>query len=339
MKSRLGSENNELLAHLSDRFVCALPVRQGKAAELDDLMALLTPSAWGVGLEGLEIKTGNCRLVAGCFGAELFFNEKRSGYPEHFRMCMTRCYGHCHYESAAQLAGPSLQRAAVLSQIFVAIANPCDELAWIQARATARAAKANGAFVMLVAAQRDSYMRDEDIIEKSIANIDPDDVHCVLRGDVEDPIFFMQTFSWALMPALARFARQDIADMNAIRQMLERNHAAIVHVRARKERHTLSDAISLASNFMPSGLNISESTGAIVLLDNRDYPEHTLEELVATTKPALVGISNTRVVVSEITEGEEYANSCIHNSSHDFYMIVAFDIAVLKKNQATLVAT
>jgi hypothetical protein len=339
MKNRLGNENNELLAHLSDRFVSALPVRQGKAAELDELMALLAPSAWGVGLEGLEIKAGSCRLVAGCFGAELFFNEKRSGYPEHFRMCMSRCYGHCHYDTATQLAGPSLQRAAVLSQVFIAVANPCDELAWMQARATARAAKTNGAFVLLVAAQRGSYIGDEDIIEKSIANIDPDDVHCVLRGEVEDPIFFLQTFSWALMPALARFARQDISDMNSIRQMLERNHAAIVHVRARKERQTLSDAVNLASKFIPFGLNISQSTGVIVLLDNRDYPEHTLEELVATTKAALAGISNTRVVVSEITDGEEYANSCSHNSSHEFYMIVAFDIAMFQKNQALLAAT
>lgn len=337
MKNQMGNEEKELLAHLSGRYIRALPLRQGKAAAMDDLMALYAPSAWGVGLEGIEIKTGNCRLVAGCFGAELFFGEKRSGYPEHFRLCLERCYGHCNYESDERLAGPELQRAAVSSQVFIALANPRDKLAWVQARATARAAKANGAFVLLVAAQREGYFDDGDMIEECIANTDPDDAHCLLRTEVQDPIFFLQTFAWALMPALARFARQDDEDMACIRQMLEQNHAAITHVRYSKKRNTLSKALSYgAEDCERFGLDLKESAGVIVLLDNRDYPDSTPVELVAEVKSSLSGISPIHVVVNEILDGEAHPEPCSLNSNHDFLVIVTFDPAVHQKKQASL---
>jgi len=337
MKNKMSNEEKELLAHLSGRFVRALPVRQCKAAELDDLMALFAPSAWGVGLEGIEIKTGGCRLVAGCFGAELFFNEKRSGFPEHFRMCLTRCYGSCNYESATELAGPALQRAAVSSQIFIAFANPCDKLAWTQARATARAAKAGGSFVLLVASQRNSYSDNQDVIEESIANTDPDDAHCLLRAEVQDLILFLQTFAWALMPALDRFARQDAADMNAIRQVLEQGHATITHMRYGKKRNTLFNAVSIVAHCLPYRLDIEESTGIIVLLDNRDYPEFTPEELVETIKDGITtGKSPVHVVINEMIKGEEFSKPCALNSYHDFIVIASFDPAVFKKQQASL---
>lgn len=337
MDHQMDNENKELLAHLSGMFVRALPVRQGKAAEIDDLMALYAPSAWGVGLEGIEIKTGDCRLVAGCFGAELFLNEKRSGYPEHFRMCLTRCYGSCNYHSSESLAGPALQRAAVLSQVFIALANPRDKLAWTQARATARAAKANGAFVLLVAAQRFWHTDDGEVIEESIANTNPDDAHCLLRAEVEYPIIFLETFAWALMPALNRFARKDSADMAVIRQMLEQNHAAITHVRYSKKRCSLSKALSYgAEDCEQFGLDIKESAGIIVLLDNRDYPDLTSEQLVAEAKAALPGISPVHVVLNETSGAEPYPQSCSLNSNHDFLVIALFDPAVLQKKQASL---
>lgn len=337
MKNKMGNDEKELLAHLSGRFVRALPLRQGKVAELDDLMALFAPSAWGVGLEGIEIKTGDCRLVAGCFGAELFFNGKRSGFPEHFRMCLTRCHGHCNYESATQLAGPALQRAAVLSQVFIALANPRDELAWVQARATARAAKTSGAFVLLVAAQRFGHIDDGDAIDESIANTDPDDAHCLLRVGVQDPIFFLQTFAWALMPALAGYARQDDADMAGIRQMLEQRYAAITHVRYSKKRSTLPQALSYGvEDCERFGLGIKARAGVIVLLDNRDYPDSTPEELVAETKAALPGISPVHVVVQKIPDGEAYPEPCLNNSNHDFLVIALFDPAVPQKKRASL---
>jgi hypothetical protein len=299
-------------------------------------MALYAPSAWGVGLEGVEIKIGDCRLVAGCFGAELYFNEKRSGFPEHFRMCLARCYGSRNYESSTELAGPALQRAAVSSQVFIALANPRDGLAWVQARATARAAKANGAFVLLVAAQRWGGVDDGNVIEESIARTDSEDAHCVLRAEVDYPIFFLQTFAWALMPALARFARQDVADMAGIRQMLEQSHAVITHVRYGKKRNPLSKALSYgAEDCERFGLDIKESAGVIVLLDNRDYPDLTPKEIVLEVEGALPGISPVHVVVGDI-EGDIYPEPCTLNSNHDFLVIASFDPAVIQKKRASL---
>lgn len=335
MKDQMHHGEKESLAHLSDRFIRALPTRQGKIAEADNLMALFAPSAWGVGLEGIEIKMGNCRLVAGCFGAELFFDGRRAGFPEHFRLCLTRCYGQYNYESAAQLAGPALQRAAVLSQIFIALACPDDELAWVQARATARAAKANGSFVLLVAAQRDWYSVRQDVIGQSIANFDPEDAHCLLCAEVVDPIRFLQAFSWALMPALANSDCQDDTDMAAIRQLFEHGYACIRNVVHLKKR-TLSEAlVRMMDGYELFELDIKESAGIIVLLDNRDYPDSTPEELVAEVKDSLSGISPVHVVVNGISDGDAYPESCSLKNLHDFFVIASFDFEALRKRRTS----
>lgn len=331
------SSNEELLADLSGRFVRTLPLRQGKAGELDELMSLFAPSAFGVGLEGIEIEMGCGNLVVGCFGAELFFSGNRSGFPEHSRLCMTRCFGLCDYRSAKELSGPALQRAAVLSQVFIALANPRDKLSWISARATARAAKARGAFVLLVAVKRE-YVDDWDFVESAMVQTDPDDTHCLLRAELQDPLLFLETFAWALVPALARYARDD-EEIAGVRQMLEKNHATIMHVIVSKKRSTLSKAVSCSVDCYRIGLDdIKDIIGVIVVIDNRDYPDSTPEALSAEVKSALPGISPVHVVVTKITDGEAHPEPCTLNSYHDFLVIVLFDPTVLQKKQAGLAA-
>ena len=328
VKNCSNHENEKLVENLSERFVRSLPLREGKASEMDELMALFAPSAWGVGLEGSEINIGNVCLVAGCFGAELFFNGARAGFPEHFRQCQIRCGGSIGFPR--ELAGPALQRAALSSQVFIALASPGDKLAWMQARATARAAKLAGSLVLLVAVLpcwRNSH----------VAESDAEDADCLLYADQNDPLAFLHGLSTMLAMGLHDYAPTPDAGLSFLRQLFANGHAVVQRL-VRLRKYSLQEALKKEIELCwdsrwPAP---EESSGFLVLLDKRDYADPSQAELVSDVQEALGSRSAVHVMLGGINAEEPYPESCSLRNFHDFYLIAFFRPETLESKMAEI---